>query len=291
MNLRDLHYLATLAETGHMGRAAVLCNVSQPTMSMQLRKLEDWLGLALFERRQKSLFLTPEGAVLAERARHIVREAEALVQHAKSMRDPLSGEFRLGAFPTLAPYYLPKVVPTLSRDFEHITWLLVEDKTARLIDQLKAGTLDAALLALPAGQAEGLSSISLFSEPFLLAMPATHPLAQKKQVQMQDIKHVPLLLLEEGHCLREQALEVCSLLGVREVQGFRATSLETLRQMVAAGVGLTLMPQSAAIDTAHVVHRPFVGAPYQREIGLVFRATSPRQKLIALVAETLRTAT
>lgn len=286
MNLRDLQYLVALADYRHMGRAAEACHVSQPTMSMQLKKLEAWLNVPLFERRQKSIHLTAYGESLTVRARRVVQEADALVLHAKSLRDPFAGEFRLGAFPTLAPYYLPSVVPEIANSFQNLTLLLVEDKTDRLLSQLRDGALDAALLALPVTQA-GLIHYPLFEEPFLLAVPRAHRLASMKQVTRADIKHETVMLLEDGHCMRAQALEVCSLIGLKEQQGFRATSLETLRQMVAAGVGVTLMPACAAIDTAHVVHIPFSGAPYTRTIGLIARDTSPRQVLIEAIASML----
>lgn len=287
MNLRDLQYLVALADHRHMGRAAEACNVSQPTMSMQLKKLEGWLGIPLFERRQKSIHLTSYGEALAARARRVVQEADALVVHAKSLRDPFAGEFRLGAFPTLAPYYLPHVIPALGKALPKLTVLLVEDKSERLIAQVREGTLDAALLALPVN-VPGLVSHSLFVEPFFLAVPRHHRLAGMKEVSTKDIRNETVLLLEDGHCLRDQALEVCGLIGLKEQQGFRATSLETLRQMVATGVGVTLMPACAAVDSEHVVHLPFVGAPYTREIGIVSRETSPRRALIDAIAAQFR---
>lgn len=283
MNLRDLQYLVAMADHRHMGRAAEACNVSQPTMSMQLKKLEGWLDVPLFERRQKSIHLTPYGEVLAARARRVVQEADALVVHAKSLRDPFAGEFRLGAFPTLAPYYLPHIVPQASKAFPKLTMLLVEDKTERLIAQVREGSLDAALLALPV-EVAGLSSQLLFEEPFYLAVPKHHRLANAEAVEVRDLTSETVLLLEDGHCMRDQALEVCGLIGLKEQQGFRATSLETLRQMVATGVGVTLMPACAVIDSEHVVYIPFAGAPYTRQIGLVSRETSPRHALIDAVA-------
>lgn len=288
MNLRDLQYLVAMADYGHMGKASVACNVSQPTMSMQLKKLESWLGVALFERRQKSMHLTAEGLMLANRARSIMQEAEALVAHAKTLRDPMAGEFRLGAFPTLAPYYLPSAVPRIAAEFPKITLLLLEDKSERLLEQLRTGALDAALLALPVTE-KGLLSIPLFCEPFTLAVSRTNPLARKKWVEPCDVVKENMLLLEDGHCLRDQALDVCSVIGTSEHTGFRATSLETLRQMVSMGNGVTLMPACASIDTQQVVHIPFMGAPYTRQIGLVFRDSSPRAVLIQAMASVLQT--
>jgi LysR family hydrogen peroxide-inducible transcriptional activator len=287
MNLRDLQYLVALAETGHMGRASEQCHVSQPTMSMQLKKLQDWLNVPLFERRGKVLHLTPHGAALADRARRVVQEADALVLHAKTLRDPLAGEFRLGAFPTLAPYYLPQAMPKLVKAFPKLRVLLVEDKTERLLTQLREGTLDAALLALPVQGAQ-LAAYPLFEEPFLLALPKTHRLAKRKPVTAQDLSKETVLLLEDGHCLREQALAVCHVMGITENQGFRATSLETLRQMVASGAGVTLMPKCAATPSKQLAYVPFAGNPYTRQIGIVARETSPRRAVIHAMAMCLQ---
>ncbi len=288
MNLRDLQYLVALADHGHMGRAAEACHVSQPTMSMQLKKLENWLDVPLFERRQKGIYLTGHGQLLADRARRVVQEADALVAHARNLRDPFAGEFKLGAFPTLAPYYLPSAIPALVKAFSKLKLYLVEDKTERLLSQVREGGLDAALLALPIA-VPGVVSIPLFEEPFLLAVPRAHPLATATHADAGLLKNETVMLLEDGHCLRSQALEVCDLMGLREQEGFRATSLETLRQMVAAGMGVTLMPACAAMDTDHVVHIPFKGEPYTRHIGIVARETSPRLELVQAMVEQLRT--
>lgn len=287
MNLRDLEYLVAVADKKNIGNAAKSCHVSQPTLSIQLKKLEDTLGIPLFERSHKSIRLTPAGEIIAARARHITHEAKALVMHAKSLQDPLAGECRLGAFPTLAPYYLPQVLPRVGKALSALRLLLVEDKTERLLAQLQAGQLDAALLALPV-QGVQLTSEVLFEEPFLLTVPKTHRLAKAKSVTAEDIREEPLLLLEDGHCMRAQALEVCDLMGLKEQPGFRATSLETLRQMVGAGIGVTLMPECAVTESAQVRYIPFKGAPFTRRIGLVWRTTHPRQELMQRLAALLR---
>jgi len=286
MNLRDLQYLVAVADEQHIGKAAKACNVSQPTLSIQLKKLEDTLGVALFERLHKSIRLTSAGEQVVQRARLITQEAQALISLARSLQDPLAGEFRLGAFPTLAPYYLPKAVPLISQALPKLRLLLVEDKTDRLLSQLDAGTLDAALLALPITD-KSFDTALLFEEPFMLAVPTKHKLAKAKQVTSDDLGQESLLLLEDGHCLRSQALEICSLIGVREQAGFRATSLETLRQMVGAGTGVTLMPACAAQDTAQVKHIPFKNEPYTRQIGLVWRHSHPRAPLMRQLTELL----
>lgn len=241
MNLRDLKYLVALAEHRHFGRAAASCFVSQPTLSTQIRKLEDELGLPLVERAPRKVMLTPAGLEAAARARVIVAEVEQLKEAARRSRDPEAGTVRLGIFPTLGPYLLPHVIPNIRERFPQLELLLVEEKSDELLGRLREGKLDAALLALPLDD-DQLHAEFLFEEPFLLAVSRVHPLARRHHLDVQELSAQKLLLLEDGHCLRDQALAVCRLFGANEKSGFRATSLETLRQMVAADVGVTLLP-------------------------------------------------
>lgn len=256
MNLRDLRYFVALADHRHFGRAAVACHVSQPTLSTQIRKLEDELGVALVERAPRKVMLTPIGRELLDHARRIVDEAERMKQSARRQQDPESGMLRLGLFPTLGPYLLPHVVPALRLRFPQLELRLVEEKSAELVERLKDGRLDAGLLALPLHD-DQLHAEPLFQEPFLLAVPSEHPLATRGTLPLDALDNLQLLLLEEGHCLRDQALDVCRLSGASETGGFRATSLETLRQMVAAGVGITLLP---ALSVA-TPNNPEMGGP------------------------------
>lgn len=245
MNLRDLGYLVALADHRHFGRAAEAAFVSQPTLSTQLRKLEAELGVELVERNPGKLLLTDAGARIVERARVVLAEVEEIRRIARHATDPESGTLRLGLFPTLAPYLLPHVVPHLHARYPDLELLLVEEKTDEILDRLRAGKLDAGILALPIHDPE-LEHEVLFTEDFVLAVPATHPLAESEgAVSPSVLATEDVLLLEEGHCLREQALAVCTVAGAQERRGFRATSLETLRQMVAAGVGTTLLPELA----------------------------------------------
>jgi LysR family hydrogen peroxide-inducible transcriptional activator len=241
MNLRDLKYLVALADHRHFGKAAAACFVSQPTLSTQIRKLEEELGLPLVERAPRKVMLTPAGVDAAARARVIVAEVEQMKEAARRSRDPEAGAVRLGIFPTLGPYLLPHVIPRIRERFPQLELLLVEEKSDVLLARLREGKLDAALLALPVLD-DQLHTEFLFEEPFLLAVSAQHPLANRRQLDVQELSAQRLLLLEDGHCLRDQALEVCRLFGANEKSEFRATSLETLRQMVAADVGITLMP-------------------------------------------------
>jgi LysR family hydrogen peroxide-inducible transcriptional activator len=241
MNLRDLKYLVALADHRHFGRAAASCFVSQPTLSTQIRKLEDELGLPLVERAPRKVMLTPAGVEAAARARTIVAEVEQMKEAARRSRDPEAGTVRLGIFPTLGPYLLPHVIPNIRERFPQLELLLVEEKSDELLNRLREGRLDAALLALPLDD-DQLHAEFLFEEPFLLAVSGQHPLARRHHLDVQELSSQKLLLLEDGHCLRDQALAVCRLFGANEKSEFRATSLETLRQMVAADVGITLLP-------------------------------------------------
>jgi LysR family hydrogen peroxide-inducible transcriptional activator len=286
MNLRDLQYLTAVAELKHFGKAAAACHTSQPTLSMQLKKLEEMLGITLFERSNKRVMITPIGEAIVERAQRILREAEEITATAKMAQNPYAGKFRLGVFPTLAPYFLPLAIPSLRKKFPQLQLLLVEEKTPALLEKLKAGTLDAALLALPIAE-DGLETAPLFDDPFLLAVPHNHTLAKRKIIRQNDIADECLLLLEDGHCLRAQALEVCHMAGASEQQEFRATSLETLRHMVTAGVGITLIPRLAMQKKDGIAYIPFAKPAPSRTIGLVWRKISARKLCIeALVSHT-----
>ena len=269
MNLRDLRYFIALAETRHFGRAAEACFVSQPTLSTQLKKLEEELGVALFERAPRNILLTPAGEQILRHAKLALSHVGTMQEIAKHTKDPESASIRLGIFPTLAPYLLPHVVPKLRKRFPHLELLLIEEKTEILIHQLRDGLIDAAILAEPLTE-EQFESMHLFTEPFVLALPEKHPLSKQLTLGMGELEQQHLLLLEDGHCLRDQALAVCALSGASEKEGFRATSLETLRQMVAAGVGITLLPMLA-------VKPPVPKSPYIRL--LPFRNPAPTRRI------------
>lgn len=291
MNLRDLQYLVAVANHLHFGKAARALHVSQPTLSMQLKKLEDALGVQLFERTNKQVMLTSAGAEITARAKRVLGEAEQLVLTAKAARDPGVGQLRLGIFPTLAPYLLPGLMPRLGEQFPRLSLQLVEERTPELVRQLEAGTIDAALLAMPVEHFR-FSHAALFEEPFLLAAPKQHPLAARQRVTLADMRGATMLLLEDGHCLREQALEVCQLAGVGEAPSFRATSLETLRHMVAASHdSVTLIPELATRGQhAALRYIPFADPPPSRSIGLFWRTASARAPLYKTMAEAIANA-
>ncbi|MFT3755109.1 MAG: LysR substrate-binding domain-containing protein [Pseudoxanthomonas sp.] len=291
MNLRDLKYLIALADLKHFGKAAAASFVSQPTLSTQIKKLEEELGVALVERAPRKVMLTPAGRDAAERARRIVAEVEQMKEAARRSQDPEAGSVRLGIFPTLGPYLLPHVIPRLRERFPKLELLLVEEKSDVLLARLREGTLDAGLLALPVHE-EQMHVEPLFEEPFLLAVPENHPLAQRDSLHMDELAEQKLLLLADGHCLRDQALEVCRLSGADEKSEFRATSLETLRQMVAANVGATLLPTLAVkppvARSPNIRLLRFDAPPPSRRIAMLWRKSSAMSGFLMELAKVFR---
>lgn len=295
VTLKQLRYLVAVADQRHFGRAAAACHISQPSLSAQIQQLEELLGVQLFERSRRQVLPTPAGAAAVERARRVLAEVDELVAAARRGAAPLSGDFRLGVIPTLGPYLLPRVMPALRAAYPELRLYLREDLTERLLERLDRGTLEAALLALPVGRA-GFAETPLFDEPFLLAVPAGHRLAGQAAIGLPDLAGERVLLLEDGHCFRDQALEVCRLAGTRDADGFAATSLETLREMVASRIGVTLLPAlacgtgvpAAAGPGDPVALRPFVAPPPSRRIGLVWRERAARAGEVALLAVFLR---
>ena len=287
MNIRDLRYLLALAEHQHFGRAARACGVSQPTLSVQVRKLEELLGVALFERGGKAV--TPTAALdrMIGHARDAVAEAEAMIAVARNQRDPLSGRFRLGVIPTLAPYLLPLVFAPLRQALPALEVEPWEDQTAALLDRLRAHDLDAALLATEVDGPD-LASRPLFAEPFLAALPPEHPLASREVFAEADLAH-DILVLAEGHCLRDQALAACGQGGALS-GALRASSLPTLLNMVAAGYGTTLVPGLAAgsAQDAGIVLRP-LAAPTGRTVRIAWRTHFPRSAAVEAVGDVIAT--
>jgi LysR family hydrogen peroxide-inducible transcriptional activator len=291
MNLRDLRYLVALAEHRHFGRAAEASFVSQPTLSTQIRKLEEELGVSLVERTPRKVLLTEVGREIVQHAREVLNEVEQIRAIARRTLDPQSGTIRLGIFPTLGPYLLPHVIPQVRARFPRLELLLVEEKTEHVLRQLREGKLDAGVLALPVHDHQ-LHSEFLFEEPFVLAVPEGNALAAREMLRLDDLADQSLLLLEDGHCLRDQALEVCELAGAGEKVGFRATSLETLRQMVAANVGVTLLPTLAVkppvpqADNVRLIE--FRGRAPSRRIAMIWRKSSAMDGFLRELAEVFR---
>jgi LysR family hydrogen peroxide-inducible transcriptional activator len=283
LKLRDLRYLVAVADLRHFGKAAARCFVSQPTLSAQLKKLEQALGVQLVERAPHNVSLTAAGEEIVARARRILEASDEVVTLARSLRDPLAGRLRVALLPTIGPYLLPYVAPLIRKSLPRLQLRLYEYQTEAMLEKLHAGELDLGILALPVELA-GLEARELYREAFTVALPERHRLAAQPSVKVTDLKDETLLLLEEGHCLRDQALEVCSRAGVRDSQDFRATSLETLRQMVATGAGVTLLPELAGRgayrNARGVVLRPFARPAPVRHVGAVWRATTARRAAI-----------
>jgi LysR family hydrogen peroxide-inducible transcriptional activator len=289
-SLRQLEYLVAVADARHFGRAARACAVSQPALSAQLAVLEESLGVRLFERSRRGARPTRAGERVIERARAVLRAADELVAAAREAREPLTGPLHLGVIPTVAPYVLPRWLPEVRRRYPRLQLFLHEEQTARVLEGLAGGRLDLGLLALPA-EAPGLESLPVGREPFLLAVPPAHRLARRpRRVGEEELRDETVLLLEDGHCLRDQALSVCREAGAREAEGVRASSLSTLAQMVEGGLGVTLIPASAAAVEGRggLALLRFRDPEPSRELGLVWRRESARGAEFERLAELLR---
>jgi LysR family hydrogen peroxide-inducible transcriptional activator len=293
MTLRELRYLVALANRAHFGRAAEDCHVSQPTLSTQIRKLEEYLGLALIERNAKSFALTAIGRDVVGQARRIVTEVDALLSSTRTRRGPLTGPLNLGVIPTLAPYFLPQLLPLAKRHYKQLQLVVHEDLTGHLVERLRGYQIDAALVALPL-DGEEFDEYPLFDEPFWFACPPRHPLAHSTGVTEADLFAEPMLQLADGHCLRGQALAACGR-GAADEEGnddFRAVSLETICQLVAAGFGCTLLPALAARppqgpEPSYVV-RPLQSSNASRRIGLAWRRGYPKAAELVLLGDLVR---
>jgi len=290
MNLRAISYVVAVADLRNFSQAAGQCFVSQPTLSTQIKKLEESLGIKIFERNNKRIMTTEAGSAVIQSARRILQEIETIKEIAEISSNPLAGTFRLGAFPTLSTYIFPAIVPHIKEVMPDLRLILIEEKTAVLVEMLHKGEIDAALFAMPVHESFFEKKI-LFDDPFFLACPPDHPLAKKSEIAIEELAQYPLLLLEEGHCLRDNALEICQQHNISEEQAFRATGLETLRQMVRAGTGITLMP-AIAIDHAEteICYIPFKDSTPHRTIGLFYRKTSAKKEILQIVERILKDA-
>jgi LysR family hydrogen peroxide-inducible transcriptional activator len=291
ITLRQLRYLGALAEHRHFGRAAEACAVTQPALSMQIKELEGQLGIQLVERRQSDVALTDIGAEVARRAERVLASTRDLADFARHRGRLLTGRLQLGVIPSIAPYVLPKILPVLQRRYRDLQIELRETQTTTLLEELGRGALDVVMLALPAANAE-IETIRLFDDPFLLAVPATDNRPESARVSAHDIEMQRLILLEEGHCLRDQALAFCS--STRRDVSLGATSLATVMQMVANGYGITLLPRVAVdveLRDGRVKLLRFSEPAPGRTVGLAWRKTSPRKvdfvALGQLITETL----
>jgi len=291
LSLRDIEYAVAVDDLRNFSRAAERCGVSQAGLSEQVRKLEALLDTPLFERSRRHVTPTPDGARLIALGRDVLSSARTLLEVARNRSGPLDGPLRVGVIATLGPYYVPGLLPLLRTHYPNLALRLTESMTAPMLTKLRHNELDLAFLALPLAS-ETLHSEAIFEEPFLGVFPAQHPLAQRKNLHLADLNDPDLLLLEDGHCLRDQALSVCGMTSQRDEYGARlATSLEMLRHMIGAGEGYSLIPQLALNNRSEmddlVQTRP-LGPEASRTIGLVWRASDPRGSAFRDFARFLR---
>lgn len=287
-SVRQLEYVVAVGEHLHFRKAAEACAVSQPALSTQIQQLEELLGVTIFERDRRKVLITETGREIVERARRILSQLDGLTEVARTSAEPLVGRLDLGVIPTIAPYLLPRVLPAIRQAYPELQLILREDQTERLTASLTAGKLDLLLLALPV-DATFVHELVLFEEPFFLAAPVGHDLVEREVLSDSDLEDQYIMLLEDGHCLRDQALEVCSRAGARESEEMRATSLNTLTQMVASGLGITLLPEMAVRAESGAAPglkiRPFAAPAPTRKIGLMWRASSPRESEFRMLGE------
>lgn len=291
MNIRDLEYLVALSEHQHFRKAAEACFVSQPTLSGQIRKLESELGVVLLERTSRKVLFTNAGMLLVKQAQRVLLEVKVLEEMASLQGEDMSGPFYVGLIPTVGPYLLPHIIPAIKQAFPHLEVFLHEAQTHQLVDQLVEGKLDCVILA-SLKETEHLNEIALYDEPLLLAIHENHRLAKEEQVPMSALEGETLLMLSDGHCLRDQAMGFCFAAGTKDDLRFRATSLETLRNMVAAETGITLLPQLSvpkSMKRDGVVYIRAIEPIPQRLISLAYRPGSPLknryEKLASLIID------
>jgi LysR family hydrogen peroxide-inducible transcriptional activator len=290
MTLTELRYIVALAREKHFGRAAEKCFVSQPTLSVAVKKLEDELGVILFERGQGEISLTPAGEPIVKQAEKVLAEAARVKELADTAGDPLAGPLRIGAIYTIGPYLLPKLVPLLRRRAPKMPLIIQENFTTKLIDALKSGELDVAVLALPIQEA-GLVAQAVYDEAFRALVPTSHAWATRDCVTPGQLLEEPLLMLGRGNCFRDQVLDLCTRAGAGGPQVLEGSSLETIRLMVASGVGITVMPASAVdglpADDPLLRAIPFTEPTPTRRVGMVWRASFPRHQAIDAMRQAL----
>ncbi|MDO9601416.1 MAG: LysR substrate-binding domain-containing protein [Rhodocyclaceae bacterium] len=290
MTLTELRYIVALAREKHFGRAAEKCFVAQPTLSVAVKKLEDELGVILFERGQNEITVTPAGEPVVRQAAKVLAEAARIKELADTAGDPLAGPLRIGAIYTIGPYLLPKLVPLLRERAPKMPLILQENFTTKLVDALKSGELDVAVLALPIEE-PGLVAQPVYEEAFRVLVPAVHPWAKQKVIDASRLLDEPLLMLGRGNCFRDQVLDLCTRAGAGGPQVLEGSSLETIRYMVASGIGITVMPASAVDElpkTDPLLRvKPFAEPTPVRRVGMLWRASFPRHQAIDLLRRAL----
>jgi LysR family transcriptional regulator, hydrogen peroxide-inducible genes activator len=296
MTLSEFRYIVAVAKELHFGRAAEKCFVSQPTLSVAVKKIEDELGVALFERHQHEISVTPIGEAIVKQAELILNETNNLKEIAKQNKDELKGELKLGVIYTVGPYLLPKLIPVINKQAPDLILIIEEDFTKNLAPKLKSGEIDVAILSSPFEES-GIVTELLYTEPFQVALPSDHPLTKKKKLKANDLLNDTMLLLKSGNCFRDQIVELCPnclnpMGDDKKIQkSLESSSLETIRQMVAAGVGITILP-ALSIETnsglkGMLEYRPFSNPVPSREIVIAYRKSFPRKKAIDLIKKSI----
>lgn len=287
MNIRDLEYLIALADFKHFRKAADSCHVSQPTLSGQIRKLEDELGIILLERTSRKVLFTQAGLTLVEQAKAVLREVKILKEMASNQGKEMSGPILIGVIPTLGPYLSPLILPYLKQCFPELDIYISELQTSHLIEQLESGQLDCGIVALTQA-CDPFIQVPIFNEKMVLAVPSSHPWAKTDKLSLNMLRDRELLMLDSGHCLRTHAMDYCATTGAKENPRFKANSLETLRNMVAADIGIALMPELSTntIPNSELTYLSFDDPEPYRSIGLIYRPGSPlRQRYERLAKE------
>lgn len=293
IKLRDLEYLDAIEKFKHFGKAADACHVSQPTLSAQLRKLEEQLGLTLVERHPRNVMLTAAGAALADKARKVLNTAKEFEDTARTLADPLAGDLHIGLIPTLAPYLLPHITMPIAQALPEVHLFLYEKQTKMLLQDLDNGDMDVLILPWLDDEMKRFERYKLMDETLVLATPPDHHLCGKPDMRLSDLKDETILTLEDGHCLRDQAMGYCFTAGADEDKRFKATSLETLRYMVASGSGITLLPKLSVINQPEspvIRYTEFVDPQPTREIVVVIRSNYPRMEAVRTLVSTIRKA-
>lgn len=291
IKLRDLEYLDAIERHKHFGKAAMACHVSQPTLSAQIRKLEELIGLTLVERHPRNIMLTAAGLVLSEQARKVLNSAKEFEAVAKTLADPLAGDLHVGLIPTLAPYLLPQIMPALTQAMPNVQLYLYEKQTNKLLEDLDNGGMDILILPWLDDEMKRFKRYRLMDEPLILATPPGHPLSHKQPLKLADLKGEIILTLEDGHCLRDQTMGYCFTAGAVEDKRFSATSLETLRYMVASGSGVTLLPKLSIVnqpESSIVSYQAFAEPQPIREIAVVIRTNYSRMAVVRKLVSTIR---
>ncbi len=294
MTLTELKYIVAVARTRHFGQAAEACFVAQPTLSVAIKKLEEELGVMLFERGGSEVSVTPLGAQIVAQAERVLEQTAAIKELAKQNKDPLAGPLRLGVIYTIGPYLLPPLVKNMIEHVPQMPLVLQENFTVKLLELLRQGELDAAIMALPLPE-HGMSMQALYDEPFVVAMPKDHPWAGRKEISSEDLKSETMLLLGTGHCFRDQVLEVCPEMARFSAPGngmqrtFEGSSLETIRHMVASGIGLTVLPRASVADmndpNGMLAFVPFSEPVPSRRVVIVWRKSFTRRAAIDAVCK------